>query len=235
MPTIKVMSAGAVQSMVAGARPRIRARNRQHARSHFQHRRLAARPLQERRERRPGHPVGVDHRRTGQARPVRARQRHRSRPHRHRRGGARGRARAGYFHAGGVQAGAAQGQVGGLYRSEGGRLRRHHVRRLAASGSASPRRSTRRPCSASAAPRWRDSIAEGRAEIGTTFISEVLPVKGRQSGRPAAGRTAQRQYLYGGDSGRQRASRDAAAALLRALTDPATRARWTAAGLEPAF
>ena len=32
----------------------------------------------------------------------------------------------------------------------------------------------------SAAPRWRQSIAEGRAEIGTTFISEVLPREGRQ-------------------------------------------------------
>ena len=31
------------------------------------------------------------------------------------------------------------------------------------------------------------------------------------------------------------ASQTTATALLRALTDPATRARWTAAGLEPAF
>ncbi|MGC2218070.1 MAG: substrate-binding domain-containing protein [Pseudolabrys sp.] len=43
------------------------------------------------------------------------------------------------------------------------------------------------------------SIAEGRAEIGTTFISEVPE------------------------------------ALLRKLSDPTTRPRWIAAGLEPAF
>ena len=124
----------------------------------------------------------------------------------------------------------------GLYRSEGGRLRRHHVRRRCCRSSASPTRSTRRPCWASAAPRWRQSIAEGRAEIGTTFISEVLPVQGRQSGRPAAGRAAQRQYLYGGDSGRQRATaRRRAGLAARAHRSGHRATRWTAAGLEPAF
>jgi molybdate transport system substrate-binding protein len=41
------------------------------------------------------------------------------------------------------------------------------------------------------------SIAEGRAEIGTTFISEVLPVKGAKVVGPLPGRIAQCQHLYG--------------------------------------
>ena len=47
------------------------------------------------------------------------------------------------------------------------------------------------------------SIAEGRAEIGTTFISEVLPVKGVKVIGPLPGRAAHRQHLYGGHPGRQ--------------------------------
>ena len=78
------------------------------------------------------------------------------------------------------------------------------------------------------------SIAEGRAEIGTTFISEVLPVKGVKVIGPLPGdlHTAN-TYTAAIPAGS--ASHAAATALLRALTDPATRARWTAAGLEPAF
>jgi len=78
------------------------------------------------------------------------------------------------------------------------------------------------------------SIAEGRAEIGTTFISEVLPVKGAKvigtlPGELHNSNTYTAAVLAGA------ASRDEALALLRYLTDPAARARWTAAGLEPAF
>ena len=78
------------------------------------------------------------------------------------------------------------------------------------------------------------SIAEGRAEIGTTFISEVLPVKGVKVIGPLPGdlHTAN-TYTAAIPAGS--ASHAAATALLRALTDPATRARWSAAGLEPAF
>jgi len=77
-------------------------------------------------------------------------------------------------------------------------------------------------------------IAEGRAEIGTTFISEVLPVKGAKVVGPLPGalhnaNTYTAAVLAGSPN------REAAMALLRALTDPATRGRWTAAGLEPAF
>src|SRR5664280_192886 len=74
------------------------------------------------------------------------------------------------------------------------------------------------------------SIAEGRAEIGTTFISEVLPVKGVKVIGPLHTANTYTAAIPAGS-----ASRAAATALLRALTDPATRARWTAAGLEPAF
>src|SRR5664279_1050289 len=78
------------------------------------------------------------------------------------------------------------------------------------------------------------SIAEGRAEIGTTFISEVLPVTGakvvgRLPGALANSNTYTAAITAGSASG------EAAAALLRHLTNPAGRARWTAAGLEPAF
>ena len=78
------------------------------------------------------------------------------------------------------------------------------------------------------------SIAEGRAEIGTTFISEVLPVKGVKVIGPLPGELhTANTYTAAIPAGS--ASRAAATALLRALTDPATRARWLAAGLEPAF
>jgi molybdate transport system substrate-binding protein len=78
------------------------------------------------------------------------------------------------------------------------------------------------------------SIAEGRAEIGTTFMSEVLPVKGVKVIGPLPGELhTANTYTAAIPAGS--ASHAAATALLRALTDPATRARWTAAGLEPAF
>jgi molybdate transport system substrate-binding protein len=78
------------------------------------------------------------------------------------------------------------------------------------------------------------SIAEGRAEIGTTFISEVLPVKGAKVVGPLPGDLhSANTYTAAIPAGSQH--RQTATALLRALTDPATAARWVAAGLEPAF
>jgi molybdate transport system substrate-binding protein len=78
------------------------------------------------------------------------------------------------------------------------------------------------------------SIADGRAEIGTTFISEVLPVKGVKVVGPLPGELHNANtYTAAIHAGSKQ--REVAAALLRALTDPATRGRWTAAGLEPAF
>ncbi len=78
------------------------------------------------------------------------------------------------------------------------------------------------------------SIAEGRAEIGTTFISEVLPVKGVKVIGPLPGEL-QNANTYTAAIPAGSTSQATATALLRALTDPTTRARWTAAGLEPAF
>jgi molybdate transport system substrate-binding protein len=78
------------------------------------------------------------------------------------------------------------------------------------------------------------SIAEGRAEIGTTFISEVLPVKGAKVVGTLPG-ALHNSNTYTAAITAGSASREAAAALLRHLTNPAGRARWSAAGLEPAF
>jgi len=78
------------------------------------------------------------------------------------------------------------------------------------------------------------AIVDGRAEIGTTFISEVLPVKGAKVVGTLPG-ALHNSNTYTAAITADSASRDTAAALLRHLTDPAGRARWTAAGLEPAF
>jgi molybdate transport system substrate-binding protein len=78
------------------------------------------------------------------------------------------------------------------------------------------------------------AIVEGRAEIGTTFISEVLPVKGAKVIGTLPG-DLHNTNTYTAAVSASAASRDSATALLRFLTKPATRSRWTAAGLEPAF
>jgi molybdate transport system substrate-binding protein len=78
------------------------------------------------------------------------------------------------------------------------------------------------------------SIVEGRAEIGTTFISEVLPIKGAHVVGPLPG-DLYNANTYTAAIPATAAAREGAAALLRFMTKPATRARWTAAGLEPAF
>jgi molybdate transport system substrate-binding protein len=78
------------------------------------------------------------------------------------------------------------------------------------------------------------AVADGRAEIGTTFISEMLTVPGLQVVGPLPGELRNvGTYTAGIPS--QAAEPDAARALLAALTDPATRPRWSAAGLDPAF
>jgi len=78
------------------------------------------------------------------------------------------------------------------------------------------------------------SIAEGRAEFGTTFISEVLPVKGARVIGQLPGEL-HNSNTYSAAIHAQSKQADAAQAFLAALADPATRARWTEAGLEPAF
>jgi molybdate transport system substrate-binding protein len=78
------------------------------------------------------------------------------------------------------------------------------------------------------------AVAEGRAEIGTTFISEVLPVKGAKVVGPLPG-DLHNSNTYTAAVHAGSTAREGATALLRYLTKPATRDRWTAAGLEPAF
>ena len=78
------------------------------------------------------------------------------------------------------------------------------------------------------------AVADGRAEIGTTFISEALTVKGAKVLGPLPGEL-HNANTYTAAIHAKSAAPEAAGALLRKLTDPATRDRWTAAGLEPAF
>jgi molybdate transport system substrate-binding protein len=78
------------------------------------------------------------------------------------------------------------------------------------------------------------SVADGRAELGATFISEILTVPGTQVVGPLPGEL-HNVNTYSGALGAASKEREAAATLLQALTDPLTRPRWTAAGLEPAF
>ncbi len=78
------------------------------------------------------------------------------------------------------------------------------------------------------------SVADGRAELGITFISEIVTVPGTQVIGPLPG-DMHNVNTYSGAITYVCEDREAAATLLQALTDPATRPRWTAAGLEPAF
>jgi molybdate transport system substrate-binding protein len=78
------------------------------------------------------------------------------------------------------------------------------------------------------------AVADGRAELGSTFISEILTVKGVRVIGPLPGELYHANtYTAAIPAGSRQP--DAARALLRVLTSPATRGRWTEAGLEPAF
>ena len=79
-----------------------------------------------------------------------------------------------------------------------------------------------------------EAVVDGRADIGTTFISEALTVKGCKVVGPLPGEL-HNVNTYTAAIPVGSAMRSEAAALLRALTDTATRDRWLAAGLEPAF
>jgi molybdate transport system substrate-binding protein len=78
------------------------------------------------------------------------------------------------------------------------------------------------------------TIAAGHAEIGTTFISEALPVKGLKVVGPLPGEL-HNANTYTAAIHKAAKLPEGAAAFLKALTDPATRPRWKAAGLDPAF
>jgi len=77
-------------------------------------------------------------------------------------------------------------------------------------------------------------VADGKAELGTTFISEALPVTGVVVVGPLPG-ALHNTNTYTAAVHARAANRPGAEAFLRALTAPATRARWSEAGLEPAF
>jgi len=78
------------------------------------------------------------------------------------------------------------------------------------------------------------AVADGRAAIGTTFISEMLTVPGLQVVGPLPGELRNVGTYTAGIPARA-ASPELGQAFLKALTDPATRARWQDTGLEPAF
>jgi molybdate transport system substrate-binding protein len=78
------------------------------------------------------------------------------------------------------------------------------------------------------------AVADGRAEIGTTFISEILTVKGVTVLGPLPGEL-HNVNTYTAAIPAASSQKEAAASLLRALTNPANAARWVAAGLEPPF
>lgn len=78
------------------------------------------------------------------------------------------------------------------------------------------------------------AVVEGEADIGTTFISEILTVKGAAVIGALPGEL-DNPNTYAGAVLAGSGQREAAAALLAALSDPASRHRWTAAGFEPAF
>jgi len=78
------------------------------------------------------------------------------------------------------------------------------------------------------------AVVDGRAELGTTFISELLTVPGVTIIGPLPGALYfANTYTAAIPAGSQQQA--AAQALLQVLTSPASRARWTEAGLEPAF
>ena len=74
------------------------------------------------------------------------------------------------------------------------------------------------------------SVADGRAEIGTTFISEILPVKGVKVVGPLPGEL-HNVNTYTAAIPADAAAREGAMALLRKLTNPAT----AIAGPRPAW
>ena len=78
------------------------------------------------------------------------------------------------------------------------------------------------------------AVVDGRAEIGTTFISELLTVPGVRILGPLPGELYFANTYTAGIPAESR-QQEAAKALLRVLTNPKARDQWVKAGLEPAF
>jgi len=79
-----------------------------------------------------------------------------------------------------------------------------------------------------------NAVAGGRADLGITFISEMLPVAGTQIVGPLP-EECRNVGTYTAAIPAHATSPDLGRALLAAFIDPSTRPRWQAAGLEPAF
>jgi molybdate transport system substrate-binding protein len=77
-------------------------------------------------------------------------------------------------------------------------------------------------------------VAEGRAEIGSTFISEILTVPGAKVVGPLP-KELDNANTYTAAIPIDAKAREQALGLLRTLTEPSSRPRWIVAGLEPAF
>jgi molybdate transport system substrate-binding protein len=78
------------------------------------------------------------------------------------------------------------------------------------------------------------AVVDGRVDIGTTFISELLTVKGLTIVGPLPG-DLYYANTYTAAIPAASKHRDDAITLLRVLTNAETRDRWVEAGLEPAF
>jgi molybdate transport system substrate-binding protein len=78
------------------------------------------------------------------------------------------------------------------------------------------------------------AVADGRADIGTTFISEMLTVPGLQVVGPLPGEL-RNVGTYTAGIPACAAAPKLGEAFLKALIDPVTGPRWQEAGLEPAF
>ena len=76
-----------------------------------------------------------------------------------------------------------------------------------------------------------EAVAGGRADIGVTFISEILPIKGAKLAGPLPS-DLQAYVVYATAIPKASAEPAAARAFIDALTSPAMAGRWIAAGFE---
>jgi molybdate transport system substrate-binding protein len=77
-----------------------------------------------------------------------------------------------------------------------------------------------------------EAVAEGKAEIGVTFISEIIPVKGAKLAGPLPP-DLQRYWLYATAIPKASTEPAIARAFIGHLTSAAMAQRWKAAGFEP--
>jgi len=78
-----------------------------------------------------------------------------------------------------------------------------------------------------------EKVAEGDAEIGSTFISEIVPIKAVQTVGPLP-RAIGNATAYAAGLSATAADCGAARRFIGMLADPARRDRWVSAGFEPA-